>query len=172
MSNLIKTISVKDFTNIQEEYVANAAFDPGHLVEIMSTGKVRKHATAGGTAERMFAIENELEGRGVDDAYAAGDRAQVRIFRAGDVVNAILADGENVSIGTKLQSNGDGTLRAYVAQTQSFDVENSASPDIEVTQEPPDSIIGVAIEALDLSGSSGEESSGLKGDRRLQVRIL
>jgi hypothetical protein len=160
MPNALKSIIAKQISNpVQEEFTANAEILPGHLVELMSTGKIRAHATAGGNAVKMWAIENELEGEGVNDAYAASDQVQVRVMNAGDQVNALIADGENISIGDFLESNGDGTLQKW--EEASGAAEN-----------PPESLVGVAMEALDLSDSSGGESSGLLGDRRARIMVL
>jgi hypothetical protein len=163
MPNTLKSVRVKQFVAIQEEYVAAAAISPGHLVELASTGKAQVHSTAGGPAKPMFAFENELEGETIDDAYAADDVVQVLVSIPGDQVNAVLADGENVSIGDYLESNGDGTLRKYAADTGSSAGE---------LYDKPASIVGLAMEALDLSASSGAESSGLLGDRRITITVI
>jgi len=63
----------------------------------------------------------------------------------GEIVNAILKDGETIVIGDSLESGGDGTLQKYTAGT----------------------VVGIAEEALDLSGSSGEETTN-----RLAVKIV
>lgn len=99
-----------------DEAIAAAAITPGHLLEITSADQVRglntvqKHASAGGVAAPMFAIEDALQGNTIDDDYAAD--AIVRLWHAlpGDEIYALLADGENVTVGDELQSNGDGTL--------------------------------------------------------------
>jgi hypothetical protein len=157
------TVKLKNYVNVFEEYdVATAAVTPGMLVELASATAVKPHATAGGNALPMFALENELEGQGVADAYAVGDKIpQVWIPQRGDVVWAILADGENVAVGDFLESNGAGLLQKHVAD------EASAGGAIVDA-----AIIGVALEAVDLSDSSGGESSGDLGyDKRIQVRI-
>ncbi len=60
-----------------------------------------------------------------------------------------LADGETAVIGSKLCSNADGTLKLGTAN-----------------------IVGMALEALDLSESSGEESDGIGGfDGRIKIVI-
>ena len=147
------TIKLKKYTDVIEEFVANAAITPGHLVEVMSTGKVRVHATAGGNVLPMFALEDELQGKGIDDAYAANAPVQVWIPNRGDIVNCLLKDGQNVAIGDFLESAGNGKLQKHVADS---------TGDI-YTQ----SIVAQAIEAVDMSGSSGEDPDG-----RIQVRIV
>lgn len=136
-----------------EEDIAGAALTPGHLIEAYNasgTKKVRKHSTEGGYAERGFALEDALQGREIDTAYAADERVSYVLAAPGDVVYAYLKAGENVAIGAKLISAGDGTLIA----------EGSASSGTTVKQ-----IIGQAEEALDLSASGAT-------DTRLAVRVL
>lgn len=154
MSN---TIKIKKYSDVIEEMVANATITPGMLVEEMSTGKVRAHATAGGNVLPMFALENELAGKGIDDDYAATDPVQVWIPNRGDVVNAILYNGETAVIGSFLSSQGNGTLKVH-------DPIVDSAADVETIYYP---IVGVAIEAVDMSGSSGVDPSG-----RIKVRII
>lgn len=105
-----KTIGLKGEC-IRKERQANAAITPGDLVEVMSTGKLRRHATIGGQAAKAFALENDLIGKGIDDAYAASDQAQYGVFQPGAEVNAWLLLGESCSVGDFLESAGNGTLQ-------------------------------------------------------------
>lgn len=131
------------FTGVYEEALANAALSPGHLIEKMTTGKVRKHTDEGGRSVKMFAFEDALQGKSVSDAYAADDIVGYGIPNPGDRVLGILKAGENVSKGTKLISAGDGTLIAVA----------SASTATEV-----DDIVGEAEEALNLSGGGAVDT--------------
>lgn len=167
---MANTIVLKNYLNIFEEYtVATAAVTPGMLVELASATTVKPHATAGGNALPMFAIENELEGEGVTDTYAVGDKIpKVWIPTRGDLVWGILADGENVAVGDFLESNGDGLLKKHVADVESFESNEPGSITVLSNQ-----IIGQAIEAVDIADSSGAESSGDLGyDKRIRVRII
>lgn len=159
---MANTIKIKKYSDVIEEHVAAAAINPGALIEITSLDKVQKHATAAGNAIPMFALEDELQGKGIDEAYALGDPVQCWIPNRGDVVYAILADEQNIAIGDLLVSNGDGTLKKYVS-----------SDDSSYTQHP-NQIIGMTTEAVDLSGSSGEEAEGgiLDFSKRFKLRIL
>ncbi len=150
----IKTIVVKG-TGIRAEAIANAAITPGDLVEVMTTGKLRVHAGAGLVAAAHFAVEDDMQGRAISTDYDADDLVQYETFNSGDEVLANLANGEVVAIGTKVESNGDGQLRAV-------DTDSSAAT-IEVG-----SIIGEAMEALDMSGSSLVDPSS----NRFRVRII
>ena len=162
------TIKIKKYSDVIEEYVAVAAVTPGMLIELTSAGKVQAHSSAGGDALPMFALENELEGEGVNDEFAADDRIQCWIPYRGDIVYAILADGENASIGSFLESNGAGLLRVLQPDTESY--ESNVAGSITVY---PNKIVGVALEAVDISDSSGGESSGDLGyDKRILVRII
>jgi hypothetical protein len=150
-----KTVKVLWMTpGLQKEATANAAITPGHLVELMSTGKLRVHATAGGSAQRAFALEDELQGRPITTAYTAANKAQYGIFRAGDVVNAILYNGETAIIGSFLESQGDGTLRVVDVDSAFTDISDH-------------SIVGVALEAVDMSGSTGADPSA-----RILIEIM
>ena len=78
------TVKIKKYVDIVEEYVASEAISPGMLVEITSAGLVKKHATEGGNALTMIALEDELQGEGLTDSYSAGDVVQCWIPRRGD----------------------------------------------------------------------------------------
>ncbi len=147
------TVKVKKYSDIVEEYDAAAAITPGQLIEHISTGKVQRHSTAEGNALKMFALEDELQGKGLADNYALDNKVQCWVAGRGDHVNALLADGETVVIGSELASNGDGDLRLH-------DISSGGA-------EFPDALIGYALEAVDLSGSSGADPA----TRRLLIRV-
>lgn len=144
------TIRLKDYVGVYLEKNAVSAFYPGRMIEVTTADKVQPHSGASSAAVPMFTLEDELQGNGIDDQYAADDPVMVWIPQRGDEVYAVLADGENVSIGDKLESDGAGGLQA-----------GTTAP------------VAEAIEALDLSGSSAVESSGVLGyDKRIKVRVL
>jgi len=115
----------------REEALAAAELYPGHLVEFTSAGKLQKHSTAGGVAERIVAIEDALQGNTISTAYAAAALVSANVEQPGNQVQMFLAAGANVAIGAKLESAGDGTLQAVTTGT----------------------VIAVAAEAKDLSAS-------------------
>ena len=157
------TIKVKKYSDVIEEMVASAAITPGMLLIIENTGKVKAHDQADKDVFPIFALEDELQGKGIDDAYAANDPVQCWIPSRGDIVNAILADGQKVVIGDPLTSDGYGRLKKHVTDTGASTVPWTVYPE---------QIVGYAAEALDLSGSSGAEVSGPLGyHKRLLVRI-
>jgi len=153
------TVILKDYLKIREEYEAAAAITPGYLIEMTSAGKVQAHSSAGQNMIHMFALEDELQGNGISDAYSSGDQVQCWIPQRGDQVYALLDDGESVTKGDFLESAGNGNLQKYTA-------------DAEGVANYTNQIVGIALETVDLSGSSGEESSALQGDQRIKVRIV
>ena len=138
----------------QKEAIANAAITPGHLVERMSSGKVRVHANAGQNAQRLFAIEDALQGKEISEDYSADDQVRFIACRRGDEVNAILADGENAVIGSFLESNGNGELKVHAA---------SSSGVVEY----PECIVGQALEAVNASATGVAVA-----DRRIGVELV
>jgi hypothetical protein len=149
------SVKIKNYSDVFEEFTASEAITPGMLVELTSDGKVKKHASESGNVLPMFALEDELQGKGIDDAYAEEAQVQVWVPGRGDIVNALLEDGQNIAIGDYLESAGAGYLQKYVADSTGIYY--------------PAQIVGQAIEAVDLSSSSGTHPvSGL----RIKVRII
>lgn len=135
-----------------EEDIAGGALTPGHLVEKYNDSgdaKLRVHQTQGGFAERAVAVEDALQGREIDTAYAADERVTYKLFATGSVAYLYLKAGQNVALGDKLISNGDGTLIANGQEATGVSVEQ---------------IVGQAEEALDLSATGAV-------DTRLPVRL-
>lgn len=159
-----RSIKVKNYSNVFEEYKAAAAITPGMLIELASATTVQAHSSAGQNALPIFALENALEGEGISDAYAADDQVQCWIPGRGDQVNAILADGESVSVGDFLESDGNGRLQKHTADVADSSV---VSQTIYSNQ-----VVGQAVEAVDTSDSSGAESSGAMGAQRIKIRII
>jgi len=158
-----KTIKVKNFSDVNEEYTATAvAIMPGTLLETTSAGAVQAHSTAGGNVLPMFAFEDELQGKGINDTYLASDKIQVWLPVRGDIVYAIVADNNDIAIGDFLESNGSGYLQEHTGDTGAA---------ANVTNQ----IVGQAIEAVDtLQSSSEAESSAspLALARRIKVRLV
>jgi hypothetical protein len=139
---------------VVKEYKAHAAVTPGHLLQLNTDSEVQAHASAGGTAQRRFALEDEEQGVSIATAYTANTRCKTGVFKPGDEVYALLKNGEHAYIGYFLESAGDGTL-------QVSDQTPSAG---EVAVQ---NIVGVALEAVDMSGSSGVDPSG-----RIRIEIM
>ena len=98
------------------------ALYPGMLLQLNSAG-VAPHTTAGGFAERAFALEDVLQGNITSTQYGVGsgtygvagyigpDMVQYALEMPGSEVNAMLAAGYAYTVGEKLISAGDGTLK-------------------------------------------------------------
>ena len=123
---------------LSEERAAGG-ITPGHLLQ-MSAGAdtVIVHGTEGGYAERMIALEDALQGRNRDTAYTSGEVVTLLHAVPGDVNDMYIKAGEDIAIGDKLISAGDGTL-----------IENGGEASGTTVQQ----IIGVATAALDLTAS-------------------
>jgi hypothetical protein len=107
------TIIIRTRQRWTKERAAGGAITPGHLIEKNASDEVVVHATAAGAvAQTAFALEDQAQGRGIDDAYAAGERVVYQVFTPGEEVYAILENGANVAIGAALESNGAGELQA------------------------------------------------------------
>lgn len=149
----MNTIKVKKYSDVIEEYVATTAvITPGMLLEITSGALVKAHAVSEGDVLPMFALEDELLGKGIDDNYAISVPIQCWIPGRGDQVYAHLANGETAVVGSYLSSNGDGYLKVHATGSAAFDF--------------PLGIVGQALEAVDMSDSSLADPSG-----RIIVRI-
>lgn len=149
------TITLKG-TPIKHEAKADAGdIYPGFLCERTATG-VKKHATLGGNAYPMFALEDDHKGNDVADVYIISNDVFLGVFPPGSEVSALLADGENATAFTSfLESHGDGYLQVIDADTSVGLVKTN-------------SIVAVALESVDLSGSLG----GTLAQCRIKVMIV
>ncbi|RLC74502.1 MAG: hypothetical protein DRI61_16500 [Chloroflexi bacterium] len=138
------TISLISEGAVQKEALASGSITPGMLLEQTSAAAatVKAHATAGDIAQAAFAVEDDLQGNGIDTVYATTKRVLYKVFRPGDEVYAVLKNGQNIAIGDKLVSAGDGTLKK-----RTYPADSSA-----VVQE--EHVVGYARNANDRSSSS------------------
>lgn len=105
------------------DLAASESITPGHLVERFNSAGIirfRKHATAGGDTARLVATDHAMANKGVDDAYAAGDLVEVSAGRGGSTFWMLIASGQNIVAGQRLESAGDGTLRVIASGTALF----------------------------------------------------
>lgn len=131
-----RTITIKG-DGVRKEGLANGAITPGHLLQREATGTdVAVHGTAGGFAAPAFAVEDDLQGQEIGDDYADNEQCLYCVFRHGDEVHALIADGEDIDRGDYLESAGDGTLREVITGE----------------------IVAMALEACDMTGSAGADN--------------
>lgn len=144
-----KTVLVVGVNDVKEEVATAAVITPGQFIERTSTGAVQRHSTAGGSMAGLIAKEDDLQGKGINDDYAVSTRVFFYALKPGDVVNALLKEGENAAIGNFLESAGDGDVQVHVADSHSGD----SAQDTNITNQ----VKLQAIEAVDLSDSSGAD---------------
>lgn len=136
-----KTIVLKGAEHcIQHEGTAGGAITPGMLVMLNSSGLIVVHnGDVAGGPPLGIALEDDAQGRGIDDAYDATTHKNVRYvsLTRGAEFYGWLADNVNAAVAANLGSNGDGTL------------------DLGVTTSPAvlEPVYGVALEAVDTTGS-------------------
>jgi len=163
------TIKIKRYTNVVNEWDANVALTPGNVVELLSTGKVRKHATSGGNIVPLIVLEDELQVKDINDNYVAGDKVQVWTPNRGDEAYLLLADEETIVIGDAVESDGFGKVKKHTVET----VASADAQTANTIYSKP--IIGIALEAKDLGTlPEGSESSagGTYYNPRIRVMIV
>jgi len=114
-----KSILIKEAVTVNIEAVASGVVSPGFLVERTNAAvdTVQAHSSAAGAnAQVLVALEDELQGNGIDVDYASTDRIpHIRHFRAGDQFLATIDDGETITKGDFLESAGNGKLQKYTS---------------------------------------------------------
>lgn len=120
---------------------------PGMLIALNSSSVYVPHPTADGGAEVNIALEDALQGKTIDDAYASGELVRFAQPRRGDVVLLLLEAGQNVQDGTKLVSAGAGYVQAQ-------------------TGEDADAF------AVALEDRNANETGAVIDDQRIRARIL
>ena len=100
------TIKLKKYSDVIEEFVVadGKTITPGMVVKVNASGKVEP----GYGGLLMVALEDELQGGGIDDTYAAGQPVQVWIPYRGDMFYAITSDTTNLVAGDLVEA-GSGS---------------------------------------------------------------
>lgn len=125
-----RTIILMGQPEVSEDWAAGGAITPGMLVERNGSGLLVAHATAAGAAAYDFAMERDEMGKDIDTAYASGDTVKLAHCHAGMRVNALIANGVNAAVNSKLESAGNGTLRVLttgVVIAQAVEAVNNTS---------------------------------------------
>jgi len=132
---MANTIQLKG-APIRKEGVASEAMSPGHFVvstptTTKGTGSLAFPAALGDVAQGVV-YEDEIEGKGITDAYAVNDNVLYGVYSKGsEVLGRLPAGAAAVAVGTPLAVNTDGTLAPatigthYVACTAIEAVDNS-----------------------------------------------
>lgn len=143
---------------IRKEAKAAGAITPGHLLQRNAAGTVQVHGTAGGNASPLFAVENEVFGKAISDAYALSDTVLYEFLAPGAEAYALVGAGAAaVTAADLLESAGDGTLRKHTPQA----VAEAGAANYTVFVRAP---IARALETVDNSGGGAAV--------RIKVEIL
>lgn len=126
-----------------KEALASGNVTPGMLVKRSSATQVVAHDVAGGFAQKLFAIEDDLQGKGVSDVYATTSRLRMHVAKAGDEIAAIIKTSETIAAGDLLESAGNGTLQKHVPQ-DTGDLDSTDGGVAIVTNQ----VVAVALEAV------------------------
>jgi len=135
----MNTIVAKKYVHIHDEKLAAGTIIPGMLVQRTSADAVIAHNRAGGPVAPLFALEDDKQGRDLDDNYASGELVQLWRPVPGEQVYAIADDNSthDIAIGDFVESDGSGRLRKV-------DDELSSAGKSEF----PSHIVGIALEAV------------------------
>lgn len=156
------TIIIKNVENaVQNEGTAGGTITPGMLVMLNSSSQVVVHNVAGGSVpEKAFALEDDLQGRGITDNYDSTTYKNVRyqVCPPGTEVYALIAANAHIAVGDKLESNGNGYLREHIVQSPGA---GATSPAVGIRT---GQVVAVALEAKD--------STSPVGAGRLRVRVV
>ena len=117
MSRKIRTIKLRKHVDIINERGAGEAITPGMLLEFTAADTYIKGTATATQCPKIVALEDELQGRTIDDDYAVGDPVQAWNCVPGEEANLALKTGETIVIGDALVSAGDGTVKKGVAGT-------------------------------------------------------
>jgi len=131
-------IRVSRYSQRDEGVADVAGIYPGMVLEKTGDAKLKKHATAGGSGERLVALEDRLAGKTVDDVYADENIVFYQMCQDGDEVMVLLLDGETIVENDALKSDGAGRVRKAATSgnqvmfraMESLDLSGGASADM------------------------------------------
>ncbi len=81
---------------------------PGMLLDQNASNAIVPHGTANVAAAPMVAIEDALQGKAIEDAYAVNDPVRFQYLQQGNWFQGVLTAGQNVIVGDKVSSGGNG----------------------------------------------------------------
>lgn len=105
-----KTILISTCGGIKREGKAGGAITPGMLLNIRNPAAIVAHNEAGQECQVAVAVEYDLTGRNITQAYALNDQVMYHVLPDGDRFYGIIAASQNIAIGDLLTSNGAGQL--------------------------------------------------------------
>lgn len=167
MASPKQTIVTRTFFHVYEEApitAANAPY-PGYLMKWGGTTSptLTINDVPGGSC--LVAMEDENQGKTVDDIYTAGNRLVAKYLAVGDMFVGYIEAGLAVTAGDLLTSNGAGKVGALLSQVKGVYVSASESD-------------GAASMDIDLVASAqlllrAETSlTNVASERRIVLRVL
>lgn len=137
---MLRVVVIGNNYALYKEADAAEAITPGHLVSLNASGQAIKHnvagaaAAAGGqfTGPTRVATENDFFGKGIDDAYAIGDRVMFQELDTGcEFMALVAAAAPAIAYNDLVESAGNGTVRKTVVAANAIGraaeaVDNSA----------------------------------------------
>lgn len=128
----------------EEKLAGDEDILPGMLLMKNADDEVVVHDTEGGRAAKMFALEDALFGKTVDETFDEDNPVPIIIPDQGGKVNALLEGGYEYTIGMELISAGNGKLKPASQITSGLTVEE---------------VIAYCEETADLSTESTDEDT-------------
>lgn len=110
--------TIRVWTSVEKkESVASGSITPGMAVERVQNSEVVRAMASAAVAMYPFMIaeEDELQGKEITDAYTTGTKVYFMAPQRGDLVMALVADGQFITLNDLLESAGSGLFRKYVA---------------------------------------------------------
>lgn len=117
---------------IENRYRTSEAAKPGTFAEMHNdSGEAKWRKVASATEYHTLAIylEDGMHNKGIDDDWAADDLTRVAFLRNGDIVNALLPSGQDISFGELMQVGAGGTVITAAATTAAANVARLQSLD-------------------------------------------
>ncbi len=120
---------------------------PGHAVELTSGDEFKKHDNPGAPMTPFILRKDFGRGKTVHETVSEGSVGFAWVPQRGDTGWVRIAQDENVAIGDRLESAGEGEWEVYSAAQSSSQGYQS------------DNAKAMALEAVNLTDSSGAESA-------------
>lgn len=130
------SIIIKDWTSVRDEANAAEVITPGQFVTKNADGEFKKNATAGAAGPVIVALEDELQGKTIEDDYAIDAPVQGWYARRGAQVLAKVLAGFVPAVGDSVQISATGNLEVLTeaATTGSGTVDTITFPGTPVAQ--------------------------------------
>lgn len=140
MPNLNRTVLLKgQLGEKREEARAAEAISPGHLLELLSNGKIQKNDKVAGNIQILVALEDPYQSRTVDVDYAIDDLVSYHVAKPGDKVYLRIAAGAGALVyGDSVEPIANGLVQKLAAGVRigivELAIDNSGGATVEWVQ--------------------------------------